>query len=221
MADRPSRDGRGGRSHRGVTSRSLNRSMGHVETRADVRRPMAKLLAATLTVIAGCATEIPPPVPTQPPTALVLSATGLGPCKVQWYFSCNYGIRIQGPGGYDHRGNFAWDEGRPSPGPEPAHGPNGPVSSTGIWGDVPATLPPGDWTISFRLWYGSDLIDLVPVPSGTPRTCEEDPFVAACSTEVNTVGVARVSLHVAFRVSACTVEIEAAPSSTERAGTST
>lgn len=181
---------------------------------------MLKLLAATLLVVAACATEVPPSGPSQGPTALVLSATGLGPCTVQWYISCNYGIRVEGPGGYDHRGNFAWDEGRATPGPEPAHGPNGPVSSTDVWGDVPATLPAGEWTISFRLWYGSDAIQLVPVPGGTPRTREEDPFVAACSTEVSTVGVARVSLHVTFRVSACTVEVEA-PGSTEPAGTST
>ncbi|MBI2780969.1 MAG: hypothetical protein HYX55_04115 [Chloroflexi bacterium] len=168
--------------------------------------PGLKLLAAILLVVAGCATEVPPPGPTQRPTALALSATGLGPCKVQWYMSCNYGIRVEGPGGYDHRGNFAWDQGVPSPGPEPAHGPNGPVASTGIWGDVPATLPPGDWTVSFRLWYGSDAIELVPVPGGTPRTREEDPFVAACSTHVDTAGAATVTLRVAFQGNACTVE---------------
>jgi hypothetical protein len=75
--------------------------------------------------------------------------------------------------------------------------------------------------MSFRLWYDSDAIQLVPVPAGTPRLREEDPFVAACSTEVNTVGVDRVSLHVTFRLSVCTVEFEAAPGSPERAGTST
>ena len=125
---------------------------------------------------------------------------------MQWYISCNYGIRVEGPGGYDHRGNFAWDQGLASPGPEPAHGPNGPVASTGVWGDVPPTLSPGDWTISFRLWYGSDAIQLVPVPGGTPRAVEEDPFTAACSTNLDTAGLASVTLHVAFQATTCAVE---------------
>jgi hypothetical protein len=47
---------------------------------------------------------------------------------------------------------------------------------------------------------------LVPVPGGTPRTREEDPFVPACSAYVDTTGVASVTLHVAFEGSACTVE---------------
>jgi hypothetical protein len=120
--------------------------------------------------------------------------------------SCNYGIRVEGPGGYDHRGNFAWDEGIGSPGPEPAHGPNGPVASTGFWGDVPATLGPGEWTLSFRLWYGSDAIQLVPVPGGTPRTREEDPFTPACSTDLDATGLTSVNLHVAFEGRSCRVE---------------
>ena len=164
---------------------------------------MSKLIAACLIVVVGCATEVPP---TSTSTTLALFATGLGPCTVQWYMSCNYGIRVEGPAGYDHRGNFAWDQGLASPGPEPAHGPNGPVASTGVWGDVPATLSTGDWTISFRLWYGSDAIQLVPVPGGTPRAGEEDPFRAACSTHLDTAGVASVTLHVAFQGDACTVE---------------
>ena len=135
-----------------------------------------------------------------------MDATGLGPCKVQWYISCDYGIRVEGPGGYDHRGNFAWDQGQPSPGPEPAHGPNGPVAFTGICGDVPATLGPGAWTISFRLWYGSDAIQYEPVPGGTPRYAEEDPFTAACSTQVDTASSTSATLHVAFDGSACIVE---------------
>ena len=137
---------------------------------------------------------------------LSLSATGLGPCLKQWYISCNYGIRVEGPSGSDHRGNFAWDEGVSSPGPEPAHGPNGPVASTGISGDVPRTLDPGTWTISFRLWYGSDAIQLVPVPGGTPRMREEDPFTPACSAQVDTTGVASVTLKVTFDGNSCTVE---------------
>jgi hypothetical protein len=150
-----------------------------------------------------------------------MDATGLGPCKVQWYMSCNYGIRVEGPGGYDHRGNFAWDQGLPSPGPEPAHGPNGPVASTGVWGDAPATLGPGEWTISFRLWYGSDAIQLVDVPGGTPREREEDPFMAACSTQVDTTRVASVTLHVAFHGTACTVETELVGRTDQPLGSST
>jgi hypothetical protein len=164
---------------------------------------MRSLLAALVIVVADCTT-------TPAPAKLELTATGLGPCSEPWYISCNYGIRIEGPDGYDHRGNFAWDQGQPPPGREPAHGPNGPVDSIGVWGDVPATLPAGEWTLSFRLWYGSDAIQLVPVPGGTPRTREEDPFVAACSTEIDTTTIAAVTLHVAFAGSACTVEIEAA-----------
>lgn len=160
---------------------------------------MSKLPLAFLVLVAGCATEVRT-------TALELSATGLGPCTVQWYVSCNYGIRVEGSGGYDHRGSFAWDQGVPPPGPEPAHGPNGPVASTGVLGDIASTLPPGDWTISFRLWYGSDAIQLVPVPGGTPREREEDPFTAACSTHIDTEGVARVDLHVAFLGSSCKIE---------------
>lgn len=169
---------------------------------------MSKLIAAFLVFAAGCATVVPSPAApsTRASTILALSATGLGPCAVQWYMSCNYGIRVEGPGGYDHRGNFAWDQGIASPGPEPAHGPNGPVTSTGIWGDVPATLAPGERTVSFRLWYGSDAIQLVPVPGGTPRTREEDPFTPACSATIDTTGVASAALHVAFQGRTCTVE---------------
>ena len=168
---------------------------------------MPTLLAAVL-LVAGCAPEVPRATlepPTLEATSLGLSATGLGPCERQWYYSCNYGIRVEGAGGYDRRGNFAWDEGKPSPGAE-GHGPNGPVASTGVWGDIPATLPPGEWTISFRLWYGSDAIQLVPVPGGTPRMREEDPFSAACSTHIDTEGVAHVALHVMFQGSSCTTE---------------
>jgi hypothetical protein len=75
-------------------------------------------------------------------------------------------------------------------------------------GDVPATLGPGEWTVSFRLWYGSDDIQLVPVPGGTPRAREEDPFTPACSTQLKTAGVQRLTIHVAFEGSACTVESE-------------
>lgn len=167
---------------------------------------MSRLIAAFLIVLAGCATEVPSAVApsTRSSTILALSATGLGPCTVQWYISCNYGIRVEGPGGYDHRGNFAWDEGRASAGR--AHGPNGPVASTGIWGDVPATLGPGEWTVSFRLWYGSDAIQLVPVPGGTPRYKEEDPFTPTCSTHLDTAGVPSVTLHAVFNGRTCTVE---------------
>lgn len=154
--------------------------------------------------VAACATSPSPPVATQAPVSLALDATGLGPCQKEWYMSCNYGIRVEGPGGYDHRGNFAWDEGQPPAG-QMGHGTAGPVASTGIWGDVPGTLGPGAWTISFRLWYGSDAIQYEPVPGGTPRYAEEDPFVAACSTHVDTVGVTSLTLHVAFLGSACTV----------------
>ena len=136
-----------------------------------------------------------------------MDATGLGPCKEPWYTTCNYGIRVEGPGGYDHRGNFTWDEG-PRPGLD--HGLAGPVASTGIWGDVPATVGPGVWIISFRLWYGSDAIQLVPVPGGTPRYAEEDPFAAACSMHVDTSSVASVTLHVAFEGASCTVVTEPA-----------
>jgi hypothetical protein len=172
--------------------------MDHVASRSDVRRWLSKLLAVLMIVGAGCATEVPL-------TALDLSATGLGPCTMEWYVSCNYGIRVEGAGGYDHRGTFAWDQGAPPAG-QMGHGTNGPVASTGVSGDVGSTLPPGDWTISFRLWYGSDAIQLVPVPGGTPREREEDPFIAACSTHIETEGVTRVELHVAFQGSACTIE---------------
>ena len=141
---------------------------------------------------------------------LTLDATGLGPCMEPWYTTCNYGIRVEGPDGYDHRGNFAWDMGR-APSGELAHGTAGPVASKGVWGDVPATLGPGSWTISFRLWYGSDAVSLAPVPGGTPRFAEEDPFTAACSTKVETAGVTSVTIHVAFRGSACKVATSVAP----------
>jgi hypothetical protein len=160
-----------------------------------------RLLAAVAALVVACT-----PVPTG--AALTMDATGLGPCTVQWYMSCNYGIRVEGPRGYDHRGNFAWDEGPGVAGQE--HGPNGPVASTGIRGDVPAALGPGVWTISFRLWYGSDAIQLVPVPGGTPRTREEDPFTAACSTTFDTAGVSSVTLHVEFKGRTCSVASEIA-----------
>jgi hypothetical protein len=183
---------------------------------------MPKLIVAFLIVVAGCATEVPSPAVRSTPTSttLALFATGLGPCTEQWYVSCNYGIRVEGPGGYDHRGNFAWEQGEPPPG-QIGHGPNGPVASTGVWGDVPSTLLPGDWTISFRLWYGSDAIQLVPVPGGTPRAVEEDPFTAACSTHLDTAGLASVTLHVAFQASTCTVETLLRTETAEPAGTAT
>jgi hypothetical protein len=180
---------------------------------------------AIATIVTGCGVRPSPITPTsavppttQPPTmsapspsaasptpvSLEMDATGLGPCTQPWYTSCNYGIRIEGPGGYDHRGNFAWDEGRPPDG-QLEHGQAGPVASTGIWGDLPAALGPGVWTISFRLWYGSDAVSFAPVPGGTPRYAQEDPFTAACSTDVDTAGVASVNLHVAFQGPTCTV----------------
>ncbi len=188
---------------------------------------MKRLVAALVVVLAlaACAGPAPsrelvatpspsPPVatPTPTPALFALDATGLGPCTEPWYMTCNYGIRVEGPGGYDHRGNFAWDEGRPSAG-QLEHGPAGPVASTGISGDVPATLGPGVWTISFRLWYGSDAISFKPVPGGTPRYAEEDPFTAACSTHFDTAGVASVTLHVVFHGSDCTVATQITGSS--------
>jgi hypothetical protein len=167
-------------------------------------------------VIASCSDALPtgrpiittPAASTPPPSAsLAMDATGLGPCTQPWYITCNYGVRIEGPGAYDHRGNFAWDEG-PRPTGHAAHGPNGPVGSTGISGDVPAALGPGVWTISFRLWYGSDAINYVPVPGGTPRYREEDPFTVACATTVDTAQVSSATLHVAFHDAACTVKTD-------------
>jgi len=164
------------------------------------------VLAALSIAVAACATEVPPSITFLPlrQTTLELSATGLGPCLTQWYAPCNYGIRVEGPNGYDHRGNFAWDPGQPAPGSEMA-GTNGPMSSKGVLGDIPAKLGPGAWTISFRRWYGSDAIQLAPVPGGTPRTREEDPFDAACSVQVDTSGLASVTVQVAFNEAACTV----------------
>jgi hypothetical protein len=139
--------------------------------------------------------------------SLTIDATGLGPCTSQWYRPCNYGIRVEGANGYDHRANFDWDRD-----PVEVSGDmrvtNGPVSSTGVVGDVPATLGPGHWTISFRLWYGSDAIQLVPVPGGTPRTREEDPFTAACSTAFDSAAISAVALHVHFSENTCTVETQ-------------
>ena len=160
-------------------------------------------------VVAACGPRPPTVAPslsiaTPPLASLTMDATGLGPCTQQWYTTCNYGIRIEGAGGYDHRGNFAWDEGRPA-GQQLDHGPAANVASTGIYGDVPASLGSGVWTISFRLWYGSDAIQYAPVPSGTPRLTEEDPFNAACSTQIDTAGLVGVTLHVAFSGPNCTV----------------
>lgn len=81
----------------------------------------------------------------------------------------------------------------------------GPVSSTGVVGELPMALPPGVWTLSFRLYYGSDVASYHPVPGGTPRPAEEDPFIAACSTRLDTTGAARVTVHVAFKGRTCTV----------------
>jgi hypothetical protein len=181
--------------------------MGHPISRIAVRRSSLAVLAAWSITVASCATETPPSVPTVPltQTTLELTSTGLGPCVTQWYAPCNYGIRVEGANGYDHRGNFAWDPGQPAPGSEMA-GANGPMASKGVLGDVPETLAPGEWTISFRRWYGSDAIQLVPVPGGTPRTREQDPFNAACSVQVDTLGLSSVTLQVAFDGSSCTVE---------------
>lgn len=178
---------------------------------------MKQLVAAVVVVVlavAACASPTPsrllapspspsPPVATPTPVSLAMDATGLGPCTEPWYMTCNYGIRVEGPGGYDHRGTFAW-EARPQAG-SVKPGRAGPVASTGVWGDVPAKLPPGVWTISFRRWYGSDMVSFEPVPGGTPRPTEEDPFTAGCSTRLDTSGVASIALHVAFRGSACTI----------------
>lgn len=177
--------------------------MGQVASLIASRRGTWAVLATLSITVAGCAAEVHPVLAQ---TTLELSATGLGPCLTQWYRPCNYGIRVEGPDGYDHRGNFAWDPGQPAPGSEMA-GTDGPMPSRGVLGDVPATLGPGEWTMSFCRWYGSDAIQLVPVPGGTPRTREEDPFVAACSTKVDTTGLASVTVHVAFDEAACTVEL--------------
>lgn len=168
---------------------------------------MWAVLTVLCLTVAGCATDVPPSAAPSPlkQTTLELSATGLGPCLTQWYRPCNYGIRVEGPNGYDHRGNFAWDPGQPAPGSEMV-GSNGPMSSEVVLGDVPASLGPGEWTISFRRWYGSDAIQLVPVPGGTPRTREEDPFDAACSVQLDTAGVASVTVNVTFDGTACTIE---------------
>ena len=156
---------------------------------------------------APAATAPSPPV-IQPPvvasTKLVLDATGLGSCRQPWWSPCIYGIRVEGAGGYDHRGSFGWDSG-PPPSGEMGMGTAGPVSSTGVLGDVPATLGPGTWTLSFRLYLGSDVASYNPVPGGTPRYAEEDPFTAACSTHLDTAGVASVMIHLAFKGSACKV----------------
>ena len=173
----------------------------------DARRPKWAVLAALWITVVGCATEVPASLTPLPlmQTRLELSATGLGPCLTRWYAPCNYGIRVEGPNGFDHRGNFDWDPGQPASGSEMA-GANGPMASKGVLGDVPARLGPGEWTISFRRWFGSDAIQLVPVPGGTPRTRDEDPFDAACSVQLDTSGVASVSLRVAFNGTSCTVE---------------
>ena len=76
--------------------------MDHVGSPTDVGRSMSKLIAAFFIVVAGCAMEVPSPAVRSTPTSttLALFATGLGPCTMQWYISCNYGIRVEGPGGY-------------------------------------------------------------------------------------------------------------------------
>ena len=146
------------------------------------------------------------PAATPPPTTLAMDATGLGPCKEQWYTTCNYGIRGEGPGDYDHRGNFAWDEG-PRPGLD--HGPNGNVASTGVYGGSAEDPRAGclDHQFPPLVRVGCHLYGS-PVPGGTPRYVEEDPFTAACSTEVDTAVVASATLHVAFERSSCTVRME-------------
>jgi hypothetical protein len=148
-----------------------------------------------------------PAPPTASPAAsakLVLSATGLGPCHQPWWSPCVYGIRVEGPGGYDHRGSFGWDPG-PPPSGEMGMGTAGPVSSTGVLGDVPTTLGPGTWTLSFRLYYDSDAVSFNPVPGGTPRYAWEDPFTAACLTDVTVAGQPVVHVHVAFADAKCDV----------------
>jgi hypothetical protein len=167
------------------------------------------LTAALLVAIAvaACTTTPNPPIATAILVPLAMDATGLGLCTTQWYVSCNYGIRVEGAGSYDHRGNFTWDRGPFVVGGEERIT-AGPVAATGIEGDVPPTLGSGQWTISFRRWYGSDAIQLVPVPGGTPREREEDPFDAACSLDVDTSTVASVTLHVAFNGQSCKIETQ-------------
>jgi hypothetical protein len=164
----------------------------------------AAAIAAATVAVAGCTKTTTPIDPTPTGATLALSATGLGPCLTQWYAPCNYGIRVEGPNGHDHRGTFAWDPGQAAVGSEMV-GTNGPMSSKGVLGDVPATLGPGEWTISFRRWYGSDAIQPVPVPGGTPRMREEDPFTPACSIQVDTNDLISVTIRVAFDGTACTI----------------
>ena len=167
--------------------------------------PSAASAPASATLAPPTAVVPSPPV-TQSPAAtltkLAIDATGLGPCDQPWWTTCEYGIRLEGADGYDHRGTFSWDEG---PRKGMAHGTAGPVHSTGVGGDLPTALGPGSWTLSFRLFYGSDAISYNPVPGGTPRLSWEDPFTAACSTDVDAAGVVSVAIHVAFTGSACKV----------------
>ena len=93
---------------------------------SDVEALAALVIAIVVT--AWCGARPAPVTPTiavpasTPPSALVapsplaatptlaslaMAATGLGPCTEPWYLTCNYGIRLEGPGGFDHRGNFA------------------------------------------------------------------------------------------------------------------
>jgi hypothetical protein len=189
--------------------------------------PRSVLFAFAAAAMAACGAPAPTAVPSLPvpatsviaapsappsstdrplPATLKLSATGLGPCRQPWWSPCIYGIRVEAPNGYDHRGSFTWDSG-PPPSGEMGMGTAGPVWSTGVVGDVPATLAAGTWTVSFRLYYGSDDVSMHPVPGGTPRNAEEDPFTAACSTDVTVTTLDTADVKVAFKGAACKVRV--------------
>lgn len=137
--------------------------------------------------------------PTHAPAALSLDASGLGPCDTSFPYSCAYMIRIDGPGGYEHYGWFVW-------GGSAEHA----ESSDRVAGDVPTTLPPGIWTLSFGFVHQSDLVSFVPVPGGTPRSFGLDPADVGCALRLVVADEISDRVHVAFARTGCTAAAETA-----------
>jgi hypothetical protein len=170
----------------------------------------AILGVALAIVTAGCGTLNPaspsaptvaPPPPLQPaeasppPATLAISATGVGgPCDVVFPISCAYAITIDGPGGAHHEGWFDYDPVATAPGP-----------AGGVAGDIPATLGPGTWTLTFSREHWGDTMSYRPVAGGTPLAVHDGTVLVSCSTTVNAGGAIGIAVAVAFTKKACTV----------------
>lgn len=139
-------------------------------------------------------------VPAASPGAkLTVDATGLGPCKVGFPYTCQYLVRLEGPGGRVDVAWFSYDYATAAP-----------TASTGLYGEMPARLTRGIWAFSFGGVLSSDVVSFVPVPGATPRMMDLLPADVDCRATVTVTDQIAVGLHVTFRGETCSVITEEA-----------